>query len=224
MQWEDLNYWNSGEWQVIQERLDTVEGSLSPKREDLWNSMEACPFEETKVLVIGQDPYPDPKWATGIAFSIPEYFKEVNLFPGTLKNLFKEYVKDLHYEMPKTGNLSKWCDQGVMLWNCIPTCQKKSLSHDWSEYQPLTKEIIEKLCDEDLASGEGKTVFVFIGGKARSYVKYVKEGFPVIETAHPSPRSTLSSKTPFLGSRIFSRINAELSQQNISAIDWQLLP
>src|SRR3990167_9104952 len=94
--WEDLNFWRSGEWQVIEERLDTLDKDriiYTPKREDMFNALDATPFEKVKVVILGQDPYPDPKLATGLAFSIP---KNVKKFPPTLENIFHEYYNDLN--------------------------------------------------------------------------------------------------------------------------------
>ena len=218
MTWDDLEYWSSGEWQVIEERLSDLDkaGKLyNPERQNLFASLDATPMEKVKVVVVGQDPYPSGRYSTGIAFSIP---KTVTSHPPTLVHLLKEYVDDLHYPYPKNGCLEKWAEQGVLLWNAIPSCDVgKSLSHDWVEWSYLTKELIQTL------SVQGNVVFVLLGSVARRYAQWVDtDRNDLIETGHPSPRGNLSSKTPFTGSRIYSRINACLCRRGKDPIDWRL--
>lgn len=218
LNWEDLNYWRSGEWQVVEERLDDMDkvGQLyNPERQLLFAALDATPLEKVRVILVGQDPYPNGKYSTGLAFSIP---KDAKTHPPTLVTLLKEYVDDLHYAYPKNGNLEKWASQGVLLWNAIPSCEAgKSLSHDWVEWSHLTKEIIQ------LLSQTHNVVFVLLGGVARRYSQYVDTTTnDLIETGHPSPRGNLTSKVPFTGSRIFSRINACLCKRGKDPIDWRL--
>lgn len=218
MSWTDLEYWRSGEWQVVEERLndfDLTGSCYNPERQFLFAALDATPMEKVKVVLLGQDPYPGGKYACGLAFSIP---KTVQSHPPTLQTILQEYVDDLHYPYPKNGSLEKWAAQGVLLWNAIPTCETgKSLSHDWIEWSYLTKEIIQQL------SQKGSIVFVFLGGVARRYVQYVDTNRnDVIETSHPSPRGNLSSKSPFSGSRLFSTINQKLNGRGKEAIDWKL--
>lgn len=223
MNWEELDYWKSGEWQVVQERLDDGNGQICPDRDHMFDAYVHTKFEDTKVFMVGQDPYPDLDAAMGLAFSLTRQYVESKGLTPTLKQIFKELKTDLHLEAPDHGSLVPWAEQGVLLWNSVPTCHRgQSLSHDWSEWQPLTREMVEKTCEYDLASGTGKTVFVFIGGHARQFAQYVTPDFPVIETAHPSPRASNKAKIPFTGSRIFSRINASLSSQGIDTINWGL--
>ncbi len=215
--WGDLEFWNTGEWQVIEERLNDYDkaGTLyCPKRENLFKALDLVPFEKVRVMIVGQDPYPNPSMATGLAFDIPE--KEEN-FPVTLQNIFREYSSDLHYDTPQKGSLKPWAAQGVLLWNAIPTCLKgQPLAHEsWVEWSPLTVEIIRQLNQRHI-------VFVFLGRVARTYVKYVDNNNEVIETSHPSPRGQLNSTSPFIGSRIFSKINEKLNDQGIEAIEWRL--
>lgn len=217
--WSDkLDFFKSGECQVCLEKLDDLDKarvSYNPARRDLFKSLSLTKFDEVRCVIVGQDPYPGSTFATGVAFSIP---KEQKTFPPTLQNLLKEYHNDLGYPIPTSGNLEKWCAQGVLLWNAIPTCiAGKPLScYEWTEWQYLTKEIISKLSDRAL-------VFVFLGGVAREYVGSVNQKVSkVIETSHPSPRGSLNSRTPFQGSRIFSRINALCCEQGLGQINWRL--
>lgn len=206
--WE-LNFFSSGEWQVIEERLDDLDekGILyNPKREDIFNCLDNLPLLDVRAVFVGQDPYPDRTFATGTAFSIPPGIKE---FPQSLQIIFAELCRDYpKIPFPKTGYLEAWWKEGVLLLNAIPTCQTgKSLSHDWLEWEFFTKEVLEK-CDKGIP-------FVFMGGIARRFVKYIHNS-PVLEVSHPSPRALLSAKVPFLGSGLFSWVNT------YTTINWRL--
>lgn len=212
-----LNYWQSGEWQVVNERLKDLEKSgiaYNPKRSVLFDSLRVLPAGDVRVCIIGQDPYPDPRYATGLAFSIPNGERN---FPPTLKTIFNEYCSDLGYPVPGNGDLSRWSAQGVLLWNAIPTCRAGlSLSHDWTEYSWLTSEVVRKLSDRGV-------VFAFLGGVAKRFLENVDlTKNEVILTSHPSPRGSRFSKNPFEGSRLFSTINDKLNSQGLEPIDWRL--
>jgi uracil-DNA glycosylase len=211
IKWNSLDYWKSGEWQVVMERLhDLRKHGLShcPERRDLFNALKATPFEAVRVAIIGQDPYPNPDDATGIAFSVREDRKP---YPASLGNIFTEYHSDLGYPYPTSGSLTPWCEQGVLLWNAYPSCEKgKPGSHHWDEWIPLTQEIVEKLDGR-----ENHVVFVFLGRAAASFSKYVNSNV-VITTSHPS---TLSANKGFIGSKIFTRINSYLGN---NPINWRL--
>lgn len=214
MRWK-LDYWNTGEWQCVKERLDDLDKKKStyhPGKNKLFEAMNAVKFEDVRVCIIGQDPYTSSELATGLAFSVP---KEAKFLPPTLKNILDEYNKDLHYPFPITGDLSPWCSHGVFLWNAIPSVGSVPLSHNWEEWKLLTQEIVEKL------DASNNVVFAMLGSIAREFSKYINNS-PVIETSHPSPRGNLNSKVPFIGSRIFTTINAKLVSQGLSAIDWKL--
>lgn len=211
--WDDLNYWNTGEWQVVQEKLE--DNNFNPLKENLFAALNATPFNLTKVVLMGQDPYPALQYSTGLAFSIPLQSPSI---PPTLRIILQELENDLHLPFPKTGNLEKWASQGVLLWNAIPSCETgKSMSHDWTEWSYLTQEMVESL------SAKGNVVFALLGGVARRYSKYVDTvRNDLIETGHPSPRGNMASKSPFTGSRVFSTINARLSARGFLPIEWQL--
>lgn len=213
MKWE-LDYFNSGEWQVVDERLKDLKGKFNPSRKNLFRALELVSFDACKVMVCGQDPYPDSRFATGVAFSVPDGEK----IPPTLSMIFDEYESDLHYPRPSSGTLEKWATEGVLLWNVVPSCETgHSLSHDWEEWHWLTGEIIEKLKAKGI-------VFVFLGTRARAYASLVHDAknCRVIEASHPSPRALLSAKEPFRGSRIFSRTNDALNTLGLGAINWRL--
>ncbi len=214
----NLNFWKSGEYQVISERIDDIRKSglsVCPLKKDMLKA----PFKETdydtvKVAILGQDPYPNPEHAMGISFTIPDDVPR-NRWPPTLLNVLKEYQDDLHYPEPATGSLLSWCKQGVFLWNVVPTCTAyKSLSHlDWLEYEELNKEVIGKLREKGC-------LLVFLGGTARRYCPSDYDFVYLL--SHPSPRGSLKSRTPFQGSRIFTTINTKLASKGVQPINWRL--
>lgn len=245
-QWSDLKYWKSGEWQVIEDRLSQypkVRGDhliqMNPLRQYLFAALELVEFQNVKVAIFGQDPYPDHKLATGVAFSIPFGVPQED-FPPTLRNILREFCSDLGYPYPDHGNLEAWSTrEGVLLWNVIPSCEEgKSLSHDWSEWSFLTSEIVSELGCKDV-------VLVFLGGVARRFTSIVRDttdepdpwelknkGFVkvdreqnavILEYSHPSPRGSLNSRTPFIGSRMFSTINDKLvNELGLPPVNWRL--
>lgn len=220
--WE-LDFFNSGEWQVCDERLKDIErisrriGSdgYNPGRKSLFKALQAVPEAATRVALFGQDPYPQAEFATGLAFSIPA--ETSGRLPPTLSTVFDEYESDLHYGRPKSGDLGRWAAQGVLLWNVIPSTKTgQSLSQDWDEWTYLTREIIHKL-------NKRRVVYALLGTVARRYLNDIDTtSCGVLVTSHPSPRGSRSSNTPFVGSRIFSAINDKLSALGQSPIDWRL--
>lgn len=214
-EWNSLAYWQSGEWQVVEERLTDYEKagiSYTPSRGLLFHSLDCISPENVRAVICGQDPYPNPAYATGIAFSVPETIGSGSL-PPSLKNIFKEYETDLHYPTPKNGDLTNWVKQGVLLWNVYPSCLAwKPGSNHWDEWRPLTEQILEKI------DAENKGVFILLGSCARSYMDCIRNN-SIIESSHPSP---LGANHGFLGSRIFSRANIELVKLGVNPIDWKL--
>ena len=204
--WRGLEYWKTGEWQVIDEKLQGA--GWNPGRKNLFRAMDLTPLEEVKVCILGQDPYPDPEFATGLAFDIGSN----PVYPPSMRTILKELKNDL--EIAHTGNLEGWAKQGVFLWNCVPSCEKGvSLSHDWTEWAPLTEEILVTL-------GSRNIVFVIVGNFAKHFRHWINETEnEVLYVAHPASRNKANS---FIGSRIFSRINDKLSELGHSSIDWRL--
>lgn len=211
----DLAYWQSGEYQVVEERLDDYEKNgvaYVPTRKLLFRSIELLAPDQVRCVILGQDPYPNPQDATGTAFSVSGHRSRP--LPGTLINIFKEYQADLHYPAPKNGDLTPWVKQGVLLWNAYPSCLAwKPGSNHWSEWRPLTTEILEKL-----DATTNNLCFVLLGAIARNWSSCIHNN-PVIETSHPSP---LGARHGFYGSRLFSHVNAELVKINKEPIDWVL--
>jgi len=224
----DLSFFNSGEWQVCDERLKDIEkvsdrlGSeypgYSPGRDKLFAALRAIPAGEVRCCIIGQDPYPSPRYATGFAFSIPSTIEEGH-WPPTLKTFISEYSSDLRLPRPHHGCLEEWSSRGVLLWNAIPSCRAGvSLSHDWPDdaWGYLTREIIKILAKKGI-------VFALLGQVARRHIGLISDtNNRVVVTSHPSPRGSMASKTPFVGSRVFSTINDRLNDIALEPIDWRL--
>jgi uracil-DNA glycosylase len=201
--WDTLDWWNTGEAQVLEERYEELQ-TPSPRRQVLFESFKQTPFASVRVAIIGQDPYPDPRFCTGVAFSIPPLSKR---FPSSLDNIFQVYQDDLHYPCPTSGDLTPWCKQGVFLWNAYPTLPRIE------ETTFLTKEVVERLSVRNI-------VFVLLGKLAQSLEQYIdSEINEVICLSHPSP---LSAKISFLGSRMFSVINDKLVGMKHQPINWRL--
>ena len=239
-QWP-LDYWQSKEFLDVQDKLDRLEEDCipyNPPRSDLFRALELTRLDSVNVAIIGQDPYPDPRYATGVAFSsqrglkaeeftIPSPIRAVSSIPSSLHTIYREYNRDLSLPFPSHGCLEGWCDQGVLLWNATPTIEIKrsgyvweSYTHRfWPEWPPLTQEIIERL------SAKGCGVFAFLGSKAREYSKYVDTGDGYNTTlfyTHPSPLAQANTNRPFVGSRFFTTINNTLLHYCKEPIDWRL--
>lgn len=217
LKWKDLTFWASGECQVVDERLKDLDKARKvwcPGRKNLYKAMDLTPFEDVKVVLCGQDPYPNPRFATGLAFSIPS--NELT-YPPTLASILGEAQRDLEGYTFVNGDLTPWALQGVFLWNVHPSCVAgKSNSHHWPEYEVLTAEIFRKLSPRGV-------VFAFLGSAALHYAKYVDDlQSKVVWTSHPSPLGKIHGKKPFEGSRIFTTINAKLCELKKTPIDWRL--
>jgi len=229
MTWDELPFWLSEDWLNVQERLHGLDDkvgdkvSFCPGYNNLFRAFDETPLDQVRVAIVGQDPYSNPVNATGLAFSIP---KSVSYIPPSLKTILREYSDDLHLPIPAHGDLSSWARSGVLLWNALPTCACfNSMSHDWPEWRRLTDEVIERLCRRG-------AVFVLVGAIARrhaetiNYYELVNPRANVcITVSHPAAdryRGRRSRLTPFVGSRIFSKVNHALSQLGHETIDWRL--
>lgn len=234
--WE-LDYFTTKEWLDVQDKLDELEQRkilVCPDRNLLFKCLGLCSLSACVCAIVGQDPYPEPQYATGVAFSIPETTRMGSIetkdgrrfspCPASLRTIYQELVNDLKVPYPPHGNLESWCKQGVLLWNAIPVYSPMegvsgvvNLFANNHFFDPLTQEIIERL------SAKGNMVFVFVGHKARKYAEFVDASFnDVIYVSHPSPRGQLRAHSKFLGSRLFSTINAYLINRMKEPIDWTI--
>ena len=169
------------------------------------------PMAVVRGLIVGQDPYPTPGLPVGLSFSVAP---DVRPLPGSLVNIFREYMADLGHPKPSTGDLSPWADRGVMLLNRVLTVQPgKPGSHRGKGWEQVTEQAIRSL-----AARGGPLVAILWGNDARNLVPLLGNT-PTIQSAHPSP---LSADRGFFGSRPFSRADALLEQQGGHALDWKL--
>lgn len=213
-----LQFFKSGEWQAIQERLAEMRKlgiPHHPRKENMFAALDELDPGQVKVVILGQDPYPTPSHATGVAFSIPSDILQKD-FPPTLKIILQEYVDDLGFPYPTDGDLTPWIDQGVLLLNAVPVVSARLPSVKlWDEWKYIIWEILTVLQDQPV-------VIAALGGVAKSLLRPSDyDNFKIIEVGHPSPRG-LNAKTPFAGSRIFSTINTKLREMKQEPIDWRL--
>src|SRR6202167_6467661 len=169
------------------------------------------PFAGVRVLIVGQDPYPPPGHAVGLAFSVAP---QVRPLPPSLVNIFREYSEDLGYPTPATGDLTPWTERGVLLLNRVLTVQPgKPGSHRGRGWEAVTEQAIKAL-----AARQAPLVAILWGRDARNLAPLLG-GLPRIESAHPSP---MSADNGFFGSRPFSRANSLLGTAGAEEIDWKL--
>ncbi|MFF0145611.1 uracil-DNA glycosylase [Amycolatopsis sulphurea] len=169
------------------------------------------PFQNVRVLIVGQDPYPTPGHAVGLSFSVAP---DVRPIPKSLINIYKEYTEDLGHPLPANGDLTPWADQGVLLLNRSLTVQPhKPNSHQGKGWEQVTEQAIKAL-----AARGGPLVAVLWGRNARN-LRPMLGSVPCLESAHPSP---LSAHNGFFGSRPFSRANQLLTEQGAGPVEWKL--
>jgi len=164
-------------------------------------------IESIRVVIIGQDPYPTPGYAHGLAFSVS---KDIVKLPASLKNIFKELESDCAIAKPASGDLSRWTEQGVLLLNRILTTRAgDSLAHADIGWQVITDEVARIL-------GQ-RSVIALLWGKSAQELSHYFPGELVLESAHPSP---LSAYRGFFGSKPFSAVNRILLDRGQAAINW----
>lgn len=171
------------------------------------------PFDDVRVLIVGQDPYPTPGHAVGLSFSVAP---DVRPVPRSLGNIFTEYGADLGYPQPSNGDLTPWAQRGVMLLNRVLTVRPGSpASHRGKGWEAVTECAIRALAARDVP------MVAILWGRDASTLKPMLTGHrcAVIESAHPSP---LSASRGFFGSRPFSRANELLAGMGAEPVDWRL--
>ncbi|MCF3177161.1 uracil-DNA glycosylase [Streptomyces sioyaensis] len=169
------------------------------------------PFDEVRVLIVGQDPYPTPGHAVGLSFSVAP---EVRPLPPSLENIFRELHSDLGLPRPSNGDLTPWTHQGVLLLNrALTTAPRKPAAHRGKGWEEVTEQAIRAL----VARGR-PLVSVLWGRDARNLRPLLGE-LPAVESSHPSP---MSADRGFFGSRPFSRVNDLLARQGAQPVDWRL--
>lgn len=186
--------------------------TIYPKQSDLFKAFRNTSYSDTRVVILGQDPYHGENQAEGLSFSVREGIQQ----PPSLKNIFKELNDDLGCSIPKTGSLVSWTLQGVLLLNAVLTVEKdKPASHKDLGWEIFTDAVIEKLNEK-----EEPVVFILWGAFAKSKKKLItNKKHYIIESAHPSPFSAYNG---FFGSKPFSKTNKFLIKNNLKPIDWQI--
>lgn len=170
------------------------------------------PFDDVRVLVVGQDPYPTPGHAVGLSFSVAP---EVSPIPRSLSNIYREYCEDLGYPMPSTGDLTPWANAGVLLLNRVLTVSPGAAgSHRGKGWEQVTECAIKAL----VAREASPLVAILWGRDAASAQQWLTD-VPAILSAHPSP---LSASRGFFGSKPFSRANEALEDLGADPVDWRL--
>ncbi len=182
------------------------ERSFIPDSHQIFASLK-MPIDSVKVVIVGQDPYPNPNHAMGLAFSVPSTTLKL---PPTLKNIFRELNDDLAIRN-SSGDLTSWRDQGVLLLNrCLTTDPGLSLQHQSIGWLGFTEAVIAILQEQ-------KVVAVLWGAKAQEMTGYFDEE-SIISSPHPSP---LSAYRGFFGSKPFSRVNSLLESRGLTSINWR---
>ncbi|MFT3973987.1 MAG: uracil-DNA glycosylase [Amaricoccus sp.] len=183
---------------------------IAPGDADVWRALALTPPEAVRVVILGQDPYPTPGHADGLAFSVRDGIAP----PRSLRNIFRELTDDLGLAEPASGSLAPWARQGVLLLNTALTVEEGAANaHARLGWGPVTDAII------DAASAGAPSVFVLWGRQAQAKAPRIAPRHTVLASAHPSP---LSARTGFFGSRPFSRANAALAAAGRGEIDWRL--
>jgi len=186
--------------------------TIFPAKENIFNALKLTPYEDVKVVIIGQDPYFNVGKAHGLSFSVPDNIP----IPPSLQNIYKELEADLNIKRAKSGNLTKWAKEGVLLLNAILTVEKdKAASHKNLGWELLTDYIIKVINLK-----EEPVVFILWGSFARAKKSLItNKKHLIIESTHPSPFACYNG---FLGSKPFSKANDFLIKNNIKPIDWDL--
>lgn len=186
--------------------------TIYPPGNHIFNAFQHTPYDQVKVVVLGQDPYHGTGQAHGLCFSVPPGIPQ----PPSLVNIFKELQADLNIPVPSHGNLEKWADQGVLLLNATLTVRASQAgSHQNKGWENFTNRVIEKI--SAMKSG---VVFLLWGRYAQAKENLIDgQKHLILKAAHPSPFSAYSG---FFGCRHFSKTNEYLEKQGVTGIDWNL--
>ena len=194
---------------LVEEKLNYT---LYPPGRLIFNAFERTPFDQVKVVILGQDPYHGKGQAHGLCFSVPRGIPQ----PPSLVNIFKELHSDLGVPIPEHGNLVKWADQGVLLINATLTVRDSQAgSHQKRGWETFTNRVIEVVSQE-----KSGVVFLLWGRFAQAKESLIDSNkHLILKSAHPSP---LSANNGFFGCRHFSKTNKYLEGSEKTGIDWAL--
>lgn len=214
--WDNLlsNQWEMDYYQNLRKFLanEYKTKTIYPNMHNIFNALKYTPYEDVKVVILGQDPYHGPNQAHGLSFSVQKGVKQ----PPSLKNIFQEIQNDLGITPPSHGELTYWAKQGVLLLNAVLTVREGSPnSHKNKGWENLTDYIIKLLNDSDK-----NIVFLLWGNNARQKAKFITNpNHKILESVHPSP---LSAYGGFFGCKHFSKANEFLKSKGIKEIDWSI--
>ena len=182
-----------------------------PERHSVFEAFNRAPFDQVKVVILGQDPYHGPRQAHGLCFSVFEDAK----IPPSLKNIFKEIEDDLGNPIPQNGNLGHWADQGVLMLNAVLTVSAgKAGSHSRKGWEKFTDRVIEILSER-----KEHLVFLLWGGPAKKKGSKIDSSkHLILESGHPSPLSAI--RDHWFGNKHFSQTNEYLLEQGKEPINW----
>ena len=205
--WRDLPFFTE-DWPRIDAALDAETSAIFPPAHLRFAALERTQPDDTRVVILGQDPYPTRGHANGLAFSVTS---ETPL-PRSLKNIYRELQDDIG-AAPATGDLTDWADQGVLLLNtALSTREGDAGSHARLGWSRLTEQVLTRLSDRPRA-------FLLWGNHAQGFLPHITgDNHLILTSAHPSP---LSARRGFFGSRPFSQINAWLAARNAAQIRWE---
>ncbi|MBN1370754.1 MAG: uracil-DNA glycosylase [Anaerolineaceae bacterium] len=183
-----------------------------PPGTDVFNSLHYTPYENVRVMIIGQDPYHEPGQAHGLAFSVQPGVTP----PPSLVNIYKELRDDIGFRIPNHGYLVPWAERGVLLLNAVLTVRAhQANSHQGKGWETFTDTVIKAVNQKDTP-----VVFLLWGAYAQRKAEFITNPrHTVLKAPHPSP---LSASRGFFGCRHFSKANAALSTAGLPTIDWQL--
>lgn len=205
--WRDLPFFDT-DLPTIEAELSRESTALLPPREQVFRALEMVPPEAVRVVILGQDPYPTPGHAHGLAFSADPSLRPL---PKSLANIYREMVEDIG-TCPPNADLTFWADQGVLLLNTILTIPKgaKPNAHKALGWQTLTQQVLAHLSRSPRA-------YVLWGRPAQKFLPDELSDNLIIRSPHPSP---LSAYRGFFGSRPFSKVNVWLQERGGTAINW----
>jgi uracil-DNA glycosylase len=186
--------------------------TIFPPEHEVYAALELTPYDQVKVLLLGQDPYHDHNQAHGLCFSVRPGVKP----PPSLQNIFKELNDDLGCRIPNNGYLVPWAKQGILLLNAVLTVRAHQAgSHRNQGWETFTDAVIQAVNEK-----RDPIIFVLWGSYAQQKLKLIDtQRHVIVQSAHPSP---FSANKGFFGSRPFSKINAALRQAGKREIDWQI--
>jgi uracil-DNA glycosylase len=187
---------------------------IYPKGSDIFAAFNKTPFDKVKVVILGQDPYHGPNQAHGLSFSVQKGMQT----PPSLQNIYKELATDIPgFQIPKTGDLTEWAEQGVLLLNATLTVRAATAgSHQKKGWEKFTDTVIKAISDK-----KSGVVFILWGNYAQSKAELIDDTkHLIIKSTHPSPLAV--SRGGFFGSKPFSKTNEYLKQQGEKPIDWSI--